>query len=198
MIQDFVNRHFYSLFIITLIFGIVTYGLIGFQSIDELCAVVLFVMFIHYMFHTSDWRINKIFIYILGIFIFYLIYSLQISSNSKTAILVDFIIQLKPYIAFFCVYQIKPLFSKKQNTLLNQLCLLCWGVLVPFGIISLFYPNILEFIAGHPSNYASAIAALALVYLYTSNNTNKEKSYLFVCLLSDSSPPDLNSMASLY
>lgn len=83
MIQDFVNRHFYSLFIITLIFGIVTYGLIGFQSIDELCAVVLFVMFIHYMFHTSDWRINKIFIYILGIFIFYLIYSLQISSNSK-------------------------------------------------------------------------------------------------------------------
>ncbi|MCL3852148.1 MULTISPECIES: O-antigen ligase domain-containing protein [Parabacteroides] len=182
MIQDFVNRHFYSLFIITLIFGIVTYGLIGFQSIDELCAVVLFVMFIHYMFHTSDWRINKIFIYILGIFIFYLIYSLQISSNSKTAILVDFIIQLKPYIAFFCVYQIKPLFSKKQNTLLNQLCLLCWGVLVPFGIISLFYPNILEFIAGHPSNYASAIAALALVYLYTSNNTNKEK-IIFICML---------------
>ena len=159
-----------------------TYGLIGFQSIDELCAVVLFVMFIHYMFHTSDWRINKIFIYILGIFIFYLIYSLQISSNSKTAILVDFIIQLKPYIAFFCVYQIKPLFSKKQNTLLNQLCLLCWGVLVPFGIISLFYPNILEFIAGHPSNYASAIAALALVYLYTSNNTNKEK-IIFICML---------------
>ncbi|WP_293707526.1 O-antigen ligase family protein [Parabacteroides leei] len=66
--------------------------------------------------------------------------------------------------------------------MLNQLCLLCWGVLVPFGIISLFYPNILEFIAGHPSNYASAIAALALVYLYTSNNTNKEK-IIFICML---------------
>lgn len=182
MIQDFVNRHFYSLFIITLIFGIVTYGLIGFQSIDELCGIVLFIMFIHYMFHTSDWRINKIFIYILGIFIFYLIYSFQINSNSKKAILVDFIIQLKPYIAFFCVYQIKPLFSKKQNILLNQLCLLCWGLLVPFGIIELFYPNMLKLIAGHPSNYASAIASLALVYLYTSNNTNKEK-IIFICML---------------
>lgn len=182
MVQDFINRHFFNLFTITLIFGIVVYGLIGFQSIDELCGIVLFVMFLYYVFHTSDWRINKIFIYIIGIFIFYLIYSILINSNTKKAILVDFIIQLKPYIAFFCVYQIRPLFSKKQNTLLNQICLLCWVLLAPFGILSMFYPNILKLISGHPSNYASAIAALALVYLYTSNNSNKEK-VIFICML---------------
>lgn len=182
MIQDFINKHFFNLFIIALFFGMVAYGLIGFQSIDELCGGILFVMFIYNMFHTADWRINKMFLYILGIFIFYLIYSLQIGSNSKKAILVDFIIQLKPYIAFFCVYQLKPTFSKNQNLLLNQLCLLCWGLLVPFGAASIFYPQILDMVAGHPSNYASAISALALVYLYTSNNTNKEK-LIFICML---------------
>lgn len=182
MIQDFINKHFFNLFIIALFFGMVAYGLIGFQSIDELCGVILFVMFIYCMFHTTDWRINKVFLYILGIFIFYLIYSLQIGSNSKKAILVDFIIQLKPYIAFFCVYQLKPTFSKSQNLLLNQLCLICWGLLVPFGAVSIFYPQILDIVAGHPSNYASAISALALVYLYTSNNTNKEK-LIFICML---------------
>lgn len=182
MIQDFINRHFYNLFLVTLFLGMVAYGLIGFQSIDELCGIVLFIMFIYYMFHTLDWRINKIFLYILGIFLFYLAYSLQIGSNSKKAILVDFIIQLKPYIAFFCAYQLKPIFSKNQNQLLNQLCLVCWGILVPFGVISLFYPAILEIVTGHPSNFASAISALALVYLYTSNNTNKEK-LIFICML---------------
>lgn len=134
------------------------------------------------MFHTPDWRINKVFIYILGIFVFYLIYSIQINSNTKEAIFVDFLIQLKPYLAFFCVYQLKPVFNKNQNKLLNQSCLVLWGLLVPFGIISIFYPNILKIIAGHPTNYASAITALALVYLYTSNYSNKEK-LIFICML---------------
>lgn len=159
-----------------------TYGLIGFNSIDEICGTILFVLFIYYMFHTPNWEINKIFVYILGIFIFYAGYSLYIESNTKKAILVDLIIQLKPYLAFFCAYQLKPLFSEKQRMLLNKICVSLWVVLIPFGIMSLFYLPILTKVSGHPSNYASAIAALALVYLYTSKNTRHEK-VMFVCML---------------
>ena len=65
MIQEFIDRHFYHLFLITLFFGVVLYGLIGFQSIDELCGALLFLMFLFHMFNTKDWEINKFFMIVL-------------------------------------------------------------------------------------------------------------------------------------
>ena len=37
MIQDFINKQFFSLFVFTLIFGLLLYGTIGFDFIDEIC-----------------------------------------------------------------------------------------------------------------------------------------------------------------
>ncbi|MCD8263635.1 MAG: O-antigen ligase domain-containing protein [Tannerellaceae bacterium] len=182
MIQDILNKSFYYLFLITLIFGVITYGTLNFQLIDEICATILFVLFIFYMFNTKDWKINKLFTLILFIFIFYLAYSFYIKSNVSKAIIMDFIIQLKPYLAFFCVYQLKPQLNKKNKVFLNQLCLLCWFILIPLGIAGAINVKILLYTMGHPSNYASAITALALVYLYASKNTFKEQ-LVFIIML---------------
>ena len=35
MLQEFINKQFYRIFLITLVFGVLLYGVIGFQSIDE-------------------------------------------------------------------------------------------------------------------------------------------------------------------
>lgn len=182
MVQDFIDKHFYHLFIITLFFGVILYGLIGFQSIDEICSLILFIMFLYYMFQTKDWNINRTFLYIIGIFLFYLCYSFYIKSNSARGIFTDFIIQLKPYLAFYCTYQLKPFFDNKQRTMLRQSSVLCWILLIPIGIIGLFSPHSFNITMGHASNYASAIAALALVFLYTSNNTKQDR-IIFICML---------------
>lgn len=182
MIQYFIDKLFYHLFLITLFFGVILYGLIGFQSIDEICSLVLFILFIYYMFQTKDWDINRSFLYIIGIFLFYLCYSLYIKSNSARGILTDFIIQLKPYLAFYCTYQLKPLFTTKQKTMLRESCVLTWMILIPVGIVGLVSPHSFNITMGHASNYGSAIAAIALVYLYTSNNTKRER-IIFICML---------------
>ena len=182
MIQEFIDRHFYHLFLITLFFGVVLYGLIGFQSIDELCGALLFLMFLFHMFNTKDWEINKFFMIVLSVFLFYLCYSFYIHSNSTKGILMDFIIQLKPYLAFFCVYQLMPTFSEKQKTILRQSSVLCWGLLIPIGIAGMVNPKIFTVTMAHASNYAAAITALALVFFYTSENSRKNR-ILFIIML---------------
>ena len=67
------------------------------------------------MFLSKDWPINKFFLLVLGIFLFYVCYSIYIGSNSIKAICMDLIIQMKPYLAFFCTYQLLPKFNKKQK-----------------------------------------------------------------------------------
>ena len=47
-------------------------------------------------------------------------------SNTIKSIFMDFIIQLKPYLAFFCVYHIAPKFTGWQRKLLKDLSLLIW------------------------------------------------------------------------
>lgn len=183
MIQEFINKHFYSLFILTLIMGVILYGITNFQSIDEICCILLFCLFLYMMFNTKDWTINKTFLHVIFIFIFYLCYSLFIHSNSTKGIFMDFIIQLKPYIALFCTYQLCPSFNDKQSIILRQLCLLLWFILLPIGITGIFYHKIFTITMAHASNFASAVAALALLYLYTSKNTPRDR-LIFILMLS--------------
>ena len=124
MIQEFINKQFYNLFIFTFIFGLVLYGTIGFDSIDEICACILLILFIFATFKTPDWAINKSFLAVSSVFIFYTIYSFYIHSNSAKGIISDMIIQFKPYLAFFAVYYLCPVFSSKQKDLIKKIILI--------------------------------------------------------------------------
>ena len=115
MIQDFINKQFFSLFVFTLIFGLLLYGTIGFDFIDEICATLLFILFGYSLFKSQEWLINKAFLTTIGVFLFYLCYSLCINSNTKAAIITDFIIQFKPYLASF--------FNKSKENTKNNLCI---------------------------------------------------------------------------
>lgn len=68
--RNFINKHFFELFFITWIFGTIFYVKLGLDFIDELCAVLLISMYAFYLSKTSEWRINKVFVYTLLIFIF--------------------------------------------------------------------------------------------------------------------------------
>ena len=126
--QDFIDRQFFNLTIFTLIFGVMFYDIIsflGFRFVDEICAVLLLLLFGYKVIHTKTWEFNKLFLTVLGIFMFYLIYSIVIHANTKGAILTDFVIQIKPYLAFFCVYAIHPKLTENQRKIIRQLIVLC-------------------------------------------------------------------------
>lgn len=182
MLQEFINKQFYNLFCITLLFGIIFYDIIGFNSIDEICGLLLLSMFLYNMFRTSDWPINKFFFVTLGVFLFYFCYSLSIGSNTKKAILIDLIIQMKPYLAFFCAYQLMPYFNNSQKRILKESCVCIWALFVPIGLLGFINERYLFQIVGHPSCYAAIIASLSLTYLYCSEYTKRDKLIFLIML----------------
>lgn len=183
MIQSLINKHFFNLLLFTLTFGILLYDAIGFDYTDEICALFLFVLFGIYLFSTSDWNFNKGFLTTIGVFLFYFCYSLYIGSNTKTAIISDMLIQIKPYLAFFCVYSMMPRFSESQKNIMKSICLVFWFLLLLMGLGKAVEPRILFHLMGHPAYYAAAVVCVSLCYLYCSKFTNLDK-ITFVALLS--------------
>lgn len=170
------------LFLFMLIFGILLYGFIGFDYTDELCALGLFIIFGIYLFTTPNWSFNKGFLLTIGIFIFYICYSFYIGSNTKTAILADATVQIKPYLAFFCIYSMMPQLNDKQKKLLQSICLLCWILLIPIGIAGAINELTLRMTMGHPAYFAAAVVCLSLTYLYCSKFTIRDK-IIFIVML---------------
>ena len=64
MLQKFIDNTFYYLFVFTLIFGVVFYDALGFNFVDELCAIALCGLYAYYVFHTPNWSVNKLFMII--------------------------------------------------------------------------------------------------------------------------------------
>lgn len=183
MIQDFINKQFFSLFIFTLIFGLLLYGTIGFDFIDEICAALLLILFGYSLFHSPEWLINKAFLTTIGVFLFYLCYSLCINSNTKAAIITDFIIQFKPYLALFCVYSLKPCFSKNQKIILRIICVFFWFLLLILACINMFRPHTLSDVMAHSTYFAAGVIATSLCFLYTGDFSVKDR-ILFIVMLS--------------
>jgi len=183
--KDFINRQFYNLIVFALIFGVIFYDSIdalGFSYVDEICALLLLILFGYMVLGTKSWEFNKAFLFVIAVFLFYLVYSFVIQSNAKGAILTDFVIQSKPYLSFFCVYAMRPVFSENQKTIIRQLIVLCSLYVFVIGAISLVYYEVITYTFGHVSRVATASTVLAMLYLYCSNFTKKDK-YVFIFIL---------------
>ena len=183
MIQEFINKHFFNLFIFSLIFGLLLYGAIGFDYIDEICAFILFILYCFALFKNPQWEINKAFLITICIFLFYLLYSFYIEKKKKKAIISDFIIQFKPYLSLFCIYSLMPKLSENQKIKLKLFCIFAWYFLLIIGLLSLIFPDILITTMGHNTYYAAGVIAISLCYLFASNFTTKEK-IIFLIMLS--------------
>jgi hypothetical protein len=187
MAQIDVNKYFYALFLFTLAFGIVFYNIIcvflKFDYTDEVCALLLFVLFGIFLFATKEWEMNKAFLTVLAIFLFYFFYSIYIQSNTKMGIFSDFFIQIKPYLAFFCVYSMAPRFDRNQKSILKSLSLLFWGALFLIGIANLFKPEMIRLLMFHETYYAAAVVITSLCYFYCSSFSSLDK-LTFLLMLS--------------
>lgn len=184
MLQKFIDNTFYYLFMFALVFGVVFYDATSYFSfVDEICAIALCALYGYYVFHTPDWSVNKLFLVTLGVFFFYLVYSLAIHCNSKAGIVTDFVIQIKPYLAFFTVYAFKPVLNETMKRNVRLLAVLFSVYLLGVGLTVPFTSTVLDALLRHESRLATAATILALLYLYCSKYTLKDK-IVFLLMLS--------------
>jgi hypothetical protein len=169
----------------TLVFGVIFYDTIhylGFDYVDEICTLLLFVLFLYKVFKSKTWEFNRLFLITIAVFIFYLVYSFCINSNTNAAILTDFLIQIKPYMAFFCVYALKPELSDNQKKIMRQTIILCSIYVIFVGVGMHISYDLVEYTFGHPSRIATASTVLAFLYIYCSDYRRDDK-WIFILLL---------------
>ncbi|MDL2244352.1 O-antigen ligase domain-containing protein [Parabacteroides sp. OttesenSCG-928-J18] len=184
MEQSNISKYFFFLFTFSLVFVILFYKVIGFQFTDELCVLVLVLLFLYQIFSTPNWVFNKAFLFTLFLFLFYTCYSIWIGSNTKAGIFNDLIVQMKPYLSFFCAYQLRPTFTKMQKKILKEVAVLFWLIwLLPIGLVSLVNERIFEALFEHPAYYGIAVTIVALCYYFCSES-NKRTRIFFLLLLS--------------
>ncbi|MDR2139162.1 MAG: hypothetical protein LBP50_06410 [Tannerella sp.] len=140
---------------------------------DEVASVLLLILYILFICHERK-RFTVEIPLIVCIFLFYLCYSFYLAYNSPGAVVMDFLVQIRPFLTFFMVLQIAPFFSASQKKLLKRICLYIWPLFIPVGIYGFVNPSFFKSILEQEANYVSGIVCLSLVYLYCSNFTVKE------------------------
>jgi hypothetical protein len=181
LIQKIRHTYFFYLFLFTLVFGVILYEVTGFKSMDEAASVILLVFYILFACIERK-RIAVEIPVIVCIFLFYLCHSFYLSYNSRSAIALDFLVQIRPYLTFFMVLQLAPSFSPSQKKLLKRICLCIWPFFIPIGLYGLVSPSFIKTVMEQESKYVSGIVCLSLVYLYCSHFTVKEL-FIFIFML---------------
>lgn len=163
----------YLILCFTLLFGVIFYDFIDksfhFSFIDEIICLIL----IH------SWILNGVkqreFIIFICVALFYLGYSLWFPNNVQKAIVMDFFIQIKPFLAFYATYGIGFVFSDTQRQSICKLSVFFAILLAFIGILSLTGSTIMYTFCAHPSRFATMCTALSMTYLYFSQNTQRSK-----------------------
>lgn len=161
-------------------FGVLFYDFIythfGFSYIDEILALLLCIFTLFCLIHDRTCKASGYWFWLFAVFAFYLVYSFVIHSNTKSAIIQDAIVELKPFLGFFCAYTIGKELTKTQKRIIQYACY------VSIFLLLLTTRDQYYFI-GHPSRYATCATFIAMLYLYVSDFTKKNL-IIFLAILS--------------
>ena len=153
---------------------------------DEVLQIILFLWTMKYAFFSKKQPFNKETCIFAIIAIFYLVYSFYIRSNVGIAILSDFLIQLKPFVAFYMIGYIGFTLTNQQKWVLKKICLLLFFITAIVGILSLTSGSlrILYYTFEHATRYGTALVLIGLTYLFCSDLRNKKDILIFILILS--------------
>lgn len=170
-------KAFFSYFLIlfSLIFGVVLYdqfSLANFTYIDEIIALVLFCEC------ARRRKIGPEFRKFILLSLFFLGYSVLKPNNVLSAIITDYIIIIKPFIAFYSVYYMGLNLNEGQKAGVKRIVILIAFFFLFGSIIN--YELFVWTIPSHASRFATMMSVLAFSYYYCSK---REKSSLITTLL---------------
>lgn len=155
------NNLFFCFLIFGYLFGVIFYDYLKFDYTDELMAFFLVLFTSITVWERKDFKQLYPLLILISIFFFYTFYSFIIQSNVTQAILKDLVIQIKPFLGFFCTWLIAPNLNKSQKLFLIILSLL----VACFILIVCLTGNIWCFF-GHPSRLATSATVTAFLFLY--------------------------------
>jgi hypothetical protein len=91
---------------------------------------------------------------------------------------------MKPYLGFFCVYQLRPQFDYKQIKLLKDILLVFWFVfLLPIGLASIINDEIIYITMFHPIYFGVAVCIVSLCYFFYSDFSWRNRIVFLLLLL---------------
>ena len=118
----------------------------------------------------------------LCVSLFYVGYSFYIGSNSQRLIFTDYIIEVKPFVAFFCFRILDFSFTEKDKKILNRVSLVGCALLFCIGALGFLNNSIVLLFFSHPSRLATSAIITSLLYLMTANQTGRER-YIYLVIL---------------
>ena len=150
----------------TLTFGVIFYNSMGkeFRFIDE--AIIAFLVF--YWITNPKFELNNEFLIFIGVALFYLLYTLMYPINIEKAIWMDFFMQIKPYLAFYTVYQLDFTFHKRDKHKISTFCLIAAVLILPYGLLYFGHHRMGIFYL--PAHFATMMEILGITYLIFSKN----------------------------
>lgn len=163
----------YRLILFTLVFGVVLYDFVqkqtGFSYIDE---IIILVIVIRLCTGRKERPMGEFGIFV-AIALFYLFYSLLFPHNVIPAIYTDFLIQIKPYLAFYGVWLVPFDFTSSDKRRLCKACIWLSLFILPIGVLSPGGGALMNLFCGH-SRYATMAIALGTTYLFFSQRKKKD------------------------
>lgn len=141
-----------------------------FMMFDEMILALMLFLGMLDMFYNRSWKKYKVFFWGTGILTFYMFYSIfAYSYNIPKAILKDFVIWMKPVIAFGITYAIAPTFTRSEKKIIRILsATLCLG-----GVALYFVPSLFWVTLYHEYYLGSICLCSAVVFLITADNDEK-------------------------
>ena len=182
------TRTYYVFFLFTLLFGFYFYNTFGIEIVDELLIFLLLCFSGIHILTTKKISNYKGLFLVLGILFVYLFHSLfNLKVNTPKAVVTDFVIQLKPLIAFFCTYAIAPKFSVKQKKILRNICLF-----LSFVMLTVCLLGQLKTVFFHVAYAGINMTIIASLFYLCSEDTSRNRIFtilLLSCLLYTSPSP---------
>lgn len=174
-----INRFNYRLILFCLIFGVIFYDFIqqqtGFSYIDEFITLFLVI----YLCKSRKERSVKELYAFVAIVLFYLLHSFIFPHNVVPAIITDFLIQIKPFLAFYVIWLIPFKFTDRDKQRMCKACIWLALLILPIGVLSPGGGQLMLMFGGH-SRYATMAIALGITYIYFSRRRKKD---LYIALI---------------
>ena len=175
-------QHFTCFYLyISIIFGIYLYTInIPFvQYMDETFAMGLFLFYLI----NRHYKSNE-FKSFLIIIVFYILYSIFIGITNINAILMDVVIQTKPFVTFYCASLLGLQLSNKGKLVVKSLILTLSFLTIILTLVD--YNFVMYNLFGHPSRYGTFFTLSGFIYYYCSDKSKKalrNTIILWVCML---------------
>lgn len=170
--MELINKINFGILVVSILIGVVFYDVIdtkfGFSYVDEIIILSCFL----YWFKFGNY--DKEFVVFGLISFFYLCYSLLFPHNVMAAIYMDFFIEIKPFVMFYCIYNLNMKITDRQAEYLKIICVVFAVLLLPVGLLSDRGHGFMEEWLCIHSRYATMMTVLGLVYYHYSSRENKD------------------------